>query len=188
MSMPIVAHVRTKSQTKGSALALLYDVAIYANDCCGVAWPTEPTLTHDLRLSLQRLHELKQRLTERGELVMSRRPGRRTLYFIAFHGRALGPQGEYLTTKRGEHQPGCPLRDHPVEIPTYYPVEIPTWSMGDPVEISTGYPVEISTTKTIYNEREKEAVSLSREDRLAIARRLGLTPGSPGWLAYVGDS
>jgi hypothetical protein len=35
-------------------------------------------------------------------------------------------------------------------------------------------------------EREKEeAFSLSQEHRRAIARRLGMTEGSPGWLAYV---
>jgi hypothetical protein len=138
MSMPIVHHVLEKSQTQGSARTLLTVLAIHANDCCGVAWPSEPTLTHEVNISLQRLHELKQVLPDTGELVMVRRPGKRTLYFVAWHGRPYGPQGEYLTTKRGQHQPGCPLRYHPVDPSTYS-------SSHDPVGGPTDHPVDQST-------------------------------------------
>jgi hypothetical protein len=44
MSLSIVHHVREKSQSKGSARTLLLNLAIYANDCCGVAWPADATL------------------------------------------------------------------------------------------------------------------------------------------------
>jgi hypothetical protein len=47
MSMSIVTHVREKSNARSSARTLLFNLAIYANDCCGVAWPSDATLHHD---------------------------------------------------------------------------------------------------------------------------------------------
>ena len=75
MSMSIVHHVREKSQAKGSARTLLLNLAIYANDCCGVAWPADATLYHDVNVSRQRIHELKNALERTGELVIVERPG-----------------------------------------------------------------------------------------------------------------
>jgi hypothetical protein len=66
MSMSIVHHVREKSQAKGSARTLLLNLAIYANDCCGVAWPADATLYHDVNVSRQRIHELKNALERTG--------------------------------------------------------------------------------------------------------------------------
>jgi hypothetical protein len=113
MSMSIVQHVWQKSQTRGSARTLLLTLAIHANDCCGVAWPSDQTLHLEVNVSRQRVHELKNAIEEDGELVIVERPGTTNLYFIAAHGVPLGPQGEYQTTKRGQHTLGCPLH-HPV--------------------------------------------------------------------------
>jgi hypothetical protein len=122
MSMPIVHHVREKSQAKGSARTLLLNLAIYANDCCGVAWPADATLAHDLNLSHQRLHELttdleatrqpvtrqaSQRQAE-GELVILERPGSTNLYCVAWQGKPLGGTS---AERPGEHDYRCPLRD-----------------------------------------------------------------------------
>jgi hypothetical protein len=109
MSMSIVDHVREKSNTKGSARTLLLDLALYANDCCGVAWPADATLYHDVNVSRQRIHELKNLLEDSGELVIVERPGFTNLYFVAWQGTPLGgtSQGD------GRHDPRCPLR-HPI--------------------------------------------------------------------------
>jgi hypothetical protein len=108
MSISIVHHVREKSQSKGSARTLLLNLAIYANDCCGVAWPSDATLYHDVNVSRQRIHELKNRLEEQGELLIVERPGTTNLYFVAWQGKPLG--GTSCDT--GGHDPRCPLR-HP---------------------------------------------------------------------------
>jgi hypothetical protein len=111
MSMPIVHHVLAKSQTRSSARTLLVALGLHANDCCGVAWPADTTLRGEVNVSRQRIHELKNTLEDEGELVIVERPGTTNLYFVATHSQLLGPQGEYQTAKRGQHQPGCPLRD-----------------------------------------------------------------------------
>jgi hypothetical protein len=108
MSISIVHHVREKSQSKGSARTLLLNLAIYANDCCGVAWPSDATLHHDVNVSRQRIHELKNRLEDQGELLIVERPGTTNLYCVAWQGQPLG--GTFAET--GRHDPGCPLR-HP---------------------------------------------------------------------------
>jgi hypothetical protein len=105
MSVPIVHHVREKSQAKGSARTLLLNLAIYANDCCGVAWPADATLYHDINVSRQRIHELKNTLEAMGELVIVERPGSTNLYLVAWQGQALG--GTFRDT--GQHDPRCPL-------------------------------------------------------------------------------
>lgn len=94
MSMAIVHHVRQKSQAKGSARTLLFNLALYANDCCGVAWPSNATLFHDVNVSRQRIHELKNALKAAGELVIVEGPGTTNLYFVAWQGRPLGPHGD----------------------------------------------------------------------------------------------
>ena len=106
MSLSIVHHVREKSQSKGSARTLLLNLAIYANDCCGVAWPSDATLHHDVNVSRQRIHELKNMLEAAGELVIVERPGTTNLYFVAWQGQPLG--GTFRDT--GRHDPRCPLR------------------------------------------------------------------------------
>src|SRR5262245_8058164 len=108
MSTPIVEHVREKSNTRGSARTLLLDLAIYANDCCGVAWPADATLYHDVNVSRQRIHALKNALECLGELVIVERPGFTNLYFVAWQGQPLGG----TSRDTGRHDPHCPLR-HP---------------------------------------------------------------------------
>ena len=90
MSMAMVHHVREKSNAQGSARTLLLDLALYANDCCGVAWPADATLYHDVNVSRQRIHELKNALETTGELVIVERPGSTNLYFVAWQGQPLG--------------------------------------------------------------------------------------------------
>jgi hypothetical protein len=108
MSLSIVHHVREKSQSKGSARTLLLNLAIYANDCCGVAWASDATLYHDVNVSRQRIHELKNRLEDQGELVIIERPGFTNLYCVAWQGKPLGG----TSRDTGRHDPRCPLR-HP---------------------------------------------------------------------------
>jgi hypothetical protein len=107
MSITIVHHVREKSQSKSSARTLLLDLAIYANDCCGVAWPADATLYHDVHVSRQRIHELKNTLERMGELVIVERPGATNLYFIAWQGKPLGG----TSRDTGRHDLHCPLRN-----------------------------------------------------------------------------
>jgi hypothetical protein len=90
MSMTIVTHVREKSNTRGSARTLLLNLAIYANDCCGVAWPSDATLYHEINVSRQRIHELKNALEAKGELAILERPGATNLYWVAWQGKPLG--------------------------------------------------------------------------------------------------
>ena len=90
MSMAMVTHVREKSNSRNSARTLLLNLAIYANDCCGVAWPADATLYHDVNVSRQRIHELKNVLERTGELVIVERPGSTNLYFVAWQGQPLG--------------------------------------------------------------------------------------------------
>src|SRR5262245_59407861 len=108
MSIPIVEHVREKSNTKGSAGFLLLDLAIYANDCCGVAWPSDETLYHDVHVSRQRIHELKNHLEDIGELVIVERPGFTNLYFVAWDGKPLGGTS---AAQPSAYDHRCPLRD-----------------------------------------------------------------------------
>jgi hypothetical protein len=109
MSMAMVAHVREKSNSRNSSRTLLLNLAIYSNDCCGVAWPADATLRHDTNVSHQRIHELKHRLKDAGELVIVERPGYTNLYFVAWQGKPLG--GTFPET--GHHDPYCPLRHAP---------------------------------------------------------------------------
>jgi len=104
--MSIVHHVREKSQAKGSARTLLLNLAIYANDCCGVAWPADATLYHDVNVSRQRIHELKNALERTGELVIVERPGATNLYLVAWQGQPLGG----TSRDTGQHDPRCPVR------------------------------------------------------------------------------
>jgi hypothetical protein len=108
MSMSIVHHVREKSQSKGSARTLLLNLAIYANDCCGVAWPADATLFHETNVSRQRIHELKNALERTGELAILARPGATNLHFVAWQGKPLGGTS---AQDPAHHEPRCPLRD-----------------------------------------------------------------------------
>jgi hypothetical protein len=56
MSISSVHHVREKSQSKGGARTLLLNLATYANDCCGIAWPADATLYHDANVQTASEH------------------------------------------------------------------------------------------------------------------------------------
>jgi hypothetical protein len=111
MSMPNVQHVWEKSQSKGSARLLLTTIAIHGNDCCGVAWPSDTTLRHEVNVSRQRIHELKNAGEETGELLIIERPGTTNLYFIAHEGKPVGLDLGKLCDAGRPHERGCPLRD-----------------------------------------------------------------------------
>jgi hypothetical protein len=108
MSMEMVAHVREKSQSRSSARTLLLNLAIYANDCCGVAWPADATLRSEVNVSHQRIHEVKNALEDDGELVIVERPGATNLYFVAWQGK---PVGGTCREPQDRHDLHCPLRN-----------------------------------------------------------------------------
>ena len=108
MSMTIVQHVRQKSQSRSSARTLLLDLAIYANECCGVAWPADAILRQNTNVSHQRIHELKNALEDDGELAIVERPGSTNLYFVAWQGK---PVGGTCREPQDRHDLHCPLRN-----------------------------------------------------------------------------
>jgi hypothetical protein len=63
---------------------------------------------HDINVSRQRIHELKNALEAMGELVIVERPGSTNLYLVAWQGQPLGGTSQ----DTGQHDPRCPLR-HP---------------------------------------------------------------------------
>jgi hypothetical protein len=191
MSIPIVQHVWQKSQTQGSARTLLLTLAIHANDCCGVAWVSDTTLRHEVNVSRQRIHELKNAVKATGELIIVERPGYTNLYFVAWQGQPVGGQGSYRAAPRSTHELGYPLRRG-------MPVKEGEVSGASDTQGSGGSntPCQASLTqKTRDNDTENEAGSLSPgngpdgpptrtlpPDRLEC---LGLTRNSAAWLAYV---
>jgi hypothetical protein len=155
MSMPIVHHVLAKSQTRGSARTLLLTLSIHANECCGVAWPSDATLFHETNVSRQRVHELKNALEETGELLIVERPGRTNLYFVAVHGQPLGPQGEYQTTKYGQHLPSCPRQQRGVS-------DAPDRGVSDPPDRGCQESLTQQQTKTSQRENNVDNVGSDR--------------------------
>jgi hypothetical protein len=111
MSMTSVHHVLQKSQSQGSARTLVLTVAIHANDCCGVAWPSDTTLRHEVNVSRQRIHEVKNKVEAAGELLIIERPGTTNLYFIADKGKPVGLTLEMLLDPEQKHEAYCPLRN-----------------------------------------------------------------------------
>ena len=197
MSMTIVHHVLGKSQTQGSARTLLLTLAIHANGCCGVAWVSDTTLRHEVNVSRQRIHELKNVVEASGELIIVERPGYTNLYFVAWQGQPVGGQGSYRAAPGSTHEPGCPLRRRVPVTPSTGGVlgESDTQGSGR----SDTPCQEALTQKTRDNDTENEArpISLSfnngadAPEGLSFTltpvelKRLGLTPGSPGWQAYT---
>jgi hypothetical protein len=191
MSMSIVHHVLSKSQTQGSARTLLLTLAIHANDCCGVTWVSDTTLRHEVNVSRPRIHELKNAVKATGELTIVERPGYTNLYFVAWQGQPVGGQGAYRAAPGSTHEPGCPLR-RGLPIPR-------EGGSGRSDTQGSGIsdtPCQADLTqKTRDNNTENEGRSLSPgngpdgppvrtlpPDRL---ERLGLTRNSVAWQAYV---
>jgi hypothetical protein len=192
--MSIVQHVWQKSQSKGSARCLLLSIAIHSNACCGVAWPSDTTLRHEVNVSRQRIHELKNQLEDAGELVIVERPGTTNLYFVTWQGKPLGGLGEYRAAPGSTHEPGCPLRRGMLTPQG----EVSGSPDTHPSGISDTSCQADLTQKTTENDVENETVSLSEENGpsrppempaqpLSPARlkRLGLSPGSRAWDAYA---
>ena len=194
MSRSIVQHVWQKSQSQGSARTLLLTLALHANDCCGVAWVSDATLRHEVNVSRQRIHELKNAVKATGELIIVGRPGYTNLYFVSWQGQSVGSQGSYRAAPGSTHEPGCPLRrGMPVTKGEGSGRSNTQGSGGSDTPCQAGL-----TQKTRDSDPENEAGSLSpgngpdgppartlSSDRLT---RLGLTPGSIAWQAYVSFS
>jgi hypothetical protein len=185
MSMIIVQHVREKSQSRSSARTLLLNLAIYANECCGVAWPADATLRQDTHVSHQRIHELKNALEATGELVIVERPGSTNLYFLAWQGKPLGGTSK----DDGRHDPHCPLRNPDVAQQCAHPwpdrfrapteregSEISETSMtGGVSDVSDPQGSEISEGRgqeTLTRKPEKTMSKTPRRLRRPIARAL----------------
>jgi hypothetical protein len=199
MSMSIVHHVLGKSQTQGSARTLLLTLAIHANDCCGVAWVSDTTLRHEVNVSRQRIHELKNIVEATGELIIVERPGYTNLYFVAWQGHPVGGQGSYRAAPGSTHEPGCPLRRRVPVTKGEVSGESDTQGSGG----SDTPCQEALTQKTRDNDTENEAkpVSLSFEDgprgpeesetlppERHPPRRIRLTPGSKAYLLLYGEA
>ena len=200
MSMTIVHHVLGKSQTQGSARTLLLTLAIHANDCCGVAWVSDTTLRHEVNVSRQRIHELKNAVEATGELIIVERPGYTNLYFVAWHGQPVGGQGSYRAAPGSTHEPGCPLRRRMPVAPGTGGVsgESDTQESG-----GSDTPCQEALTQTTRdNDTENEAkpVSLSFEDgphgpeeidtfptEKQLPQPIRLTPGSKAYLLLYGE-
>jgi hypothetical protein len=107
MSMPIVAHIRAKSQSKGSARVILLNLAVYANDCCGLAWPSILHEAHDVNLNRRNLHYQHNALVAAGELLIHTGQGPRgtNLYQLAHQGVPLGALSRDPNVP---HERGCP--------------------------------------------------------------------------------
>jgi len=109
MSMGILAHVRSKSQTKGSARNILFNLAVHANECCGLAWPSISTEAHEVNITRRNLHYQHVALVEAGELVihLGEGPYGTNLYQLAWEGVPLGaPSHEAVADL--PHEKGCP--------------------------------------------------------------------------------
>jgi hypothetical protein len=159
---------------------------IYANDCCGVAWPADATLRHEVNVSHQRIHELKHVLKKAGELVIVERPGFTNLYFVAWQGKPLG--GAFPET--GRHDPYCPLRYAPApeqregaEMPdTPLREEVSETSEARGSEISEGGS-QSSLRRKQGNTRAENEAPVARAPDTAKAEA-----ASPYWCAACGFS
>jgi hypothetical protein len=123
------------------------------------------------------------------------------LYFVAWQGQPVGSHGSYRAAPGSTHEPGCPLRRG-------MPITRGEVSGESDRGVSGTSDTQVSgesdrgcqaglTQKTIdnYTENEVKPVSLSpdnganapQEYTLSPARleRLGLTPDSIAWQAYI---
>jgi hypothetical protein len=153
---------------------------------------SDTTLRHEVNVSRQRIHELKNAVKAAGELIIVERPGYTSLYFVAWQGQPVGGQGSYRAAPRSTHEPGCPLRrGMPVKEGEVSGASDTQGSGGSNTPCQAGL-----TQKTRDNDTENEAGSLSlgngptgQEDQVSLTpielKRLGLTPGSVVWRALV---
>jgi hypothetical protein len=151
-------------------------------------YPSKPgqkivTHRHEVNVSRQRIHELKNAVKATGELIIVERPGYTNLYFVSWQGQPVGSQGSYRVAPGSTHEPGCPLRRG-----------MPVMKGEGSGESNTPCQAGL-TQKTRDNDTENEAGSLSPgngpdgpptrtlpPDRLEC---LGLTRNSAAWLVYV---
>jgi len=106
VSSPILLKVIAEAKSKGVPYTALLILANHANKCCGVAWPSLPTLARECRISKRYLIECLHNLELSGELIIRHQRGRHggNLYF---------PMPEkVIPSSLLEHEKRCPL-DHP---------------------------------------------------------------------------
>jgi hypothetical protein len=82
VAISTVAHVRTQSNTVGSARLLLLIIASHISPTSDLARPSVPTLARESRLSVRHTYRLIHRLEAMGELEVIRRQGRVNLYRV----------------------------------------------------------------------------------------------------------
>ncbi len=189
MSMLIVDHVCDKSQTQSSARTLLVILALHANDCCGLAWPAIETLRHKVNVSERQLHYDVKKLSKIGALqvIPGAGPCGTNLYRVFAPG--IEPGAPDI-----EHVKGCRWREYlramearervqSIAPGGNHPGAAHCTGGVQPIALGGCSPLHPKTMKT--REKKEATFSLSREKRLAIAHRLGLTPGTRGYVDYV---
>jgi hypothetical protein len=82
MAISTVAHVRSLSNTTGSARLLIFVIASHVSPTSDLARPSVPTLARESRLSVRHTYRLIRRLEAMGELEVIRRQGRVNLYRV----------------------------------------------------------------------------------------------------------
>jgi hypothetical protein len=82
VAISTVAHVRSHSNTIGSARLLLFVIASHVSPTSDLARPSVPTLARECRLSVRHVYRLLRRLEAMGELEVIRRQGRVNLYRV----------------------------------------------------------------------------------------------------------
>jgi hypothetical protein len=92
-------------------MRLLCDLADYANDCCGLAWPKVETLAAKVGVNLRNTHKLLKQVSTgpTGELEILLRAGPNKTNLYRFRGVSLetGCRHRHSVV---QHQRGCPWR------------------------------------------------------------------------------
>jgi hypothetical protein len=169
MSDAMIAHVPRLSNPDLSSGAhkLFILLAHHTNYKTGLACPGHRLLAQEMRVTERHIKRLVRELVKSGQVDVIHGEGRGHLSTY----RIKLPPPEVIHRK-GDMSTEAPARKGDIFAP-------------DPGEKGTFSHPPIDEVE--QREKTEQAVSLSRDDRLAIARRMGLTPGSSGWLAYVGD-
>jgi len=165
MSLTILPQVLDKSQAKGSTRTLMAVIGYHANECCGLAWPSNATLQRELNLSERNTHYQVWRGQELGELVVhpGAGPKGRNLYQVRLSGVLMGAPSREAAHGR-THAPGCPWGPRGGAPDGR--------GRGAPVRRSEGAPPGTHNNKERQiNDRRISPVAPAPDNREAIARR-----------------
>jgi hypothetical protein len=111
MSFAVLQHVFDKTQHHGNAKVLLLALAHYANDCCGLAFPSVETLARKVGVNERNTHKLLKQVSAglNPELEILRGQGPRGTNLYRFRGVSIAtpcPAGRGVAP----HRTGCPWR------------------------------------------------------------------------------